>query len=540
MNPRMWSHAATRANAELLVARGVELIGPDEGELAEGEWGVGRLAEPDEIAARVEQLLAPGSLDRPPRARHRRRNARADRQRPLPRQPLVGPHGRRPGRGGAPARRRRRAAGRESAGAGAATASRCCRRRRPRRCSTPRSRSPTSTSPCLRPPSPTTGRWRRSTASVRRTTTPGRSSSRRRSTSRERSASGRRAGQILVAFGADHGDEGLERKRGMLASKHADLVVFNDVGRPGIGFDSADNEVVLVTAAGERTVDRAAKRQIAAAILDAVEELLGAPYRGHDGSEMSEAYEHFKEGQARLRKGMPAQATVALEKAKRLEPGKASIREALGIAYFRLHRWQEAEREFRTIVEELSADRRLRPLRTRQVTREAGPARRGERPLQAGKLDEPRLRAVRGPHPAARGRRRSRGGMRAVVQRVSRASVDAGRGDRRGALRPARHRRGRRRAPPAAGWRRKVARSASSRTTRASSTGRCSTSAVRRSSSASSRCWPTRGRGTGRASPPRRDPRTPSHSTSGSAPSCVRSGSWSRPACSARRWSSSS
>ena len=69
---------------------------------------------------------------------------------------------------------------------------------------------------------------------------------------------------------------------------------------------------------------------------------------------MSEAYEHFKEGQARLRKGMPAQATVALEKAKRLEPGKASIREALGIAYFRLHRWQEAEREFRTIVEELS------------------------------------------------------------------------------------------------------------------------------------------------------------------------------------------
>jgi Flp pilus assembly protein TadD len=51
---------------------------------------------------------------------------------------------------------------------------------------------------------------------------------------------------------------------------------------------------------------------------------------------------------------MPAQATVALEKAKRLEPEKASIREALGIAYFRLHRWEEAEREFRTIVEELS------------------------------------------------------------------------------------------------------------------------------------------------------------------------------------------
>src|SRR5215831_890175 len=62
MNPRMWAHPATRANVETLRARGVELVGPDEGELAEGEWGVGRLAEPDEIAARVAQLLAPGSL----------------------------------------------------------------------------------------------------------------------------------------------------------------------------------------------------------------------------------------------------------------------------------------------------------------------------------------------------------------------------------------------------------------------------------------------------------------------------------------------
>src|SRR5471030_2199098 len=62
MNPRMWSHAATRANVEVLLARGVEFVGPDEGEMAEGEWGVGRLAEPYEIAARIEQLLAPGSL----------------------------------------------------------------------------------------------------------------------------------------------------------------------------------------------------------------------------------------------------------------------------------------------------------------------------------------------------------------------------------------------------------------------------------------------------------------------------------------------
>src|SRR3954471_1921882 len=62
MNPRMWAHPATRANVELLRGRGAELIGPDEGETAEGDWGVGRMTEPEEIAARIEQLLAPPSL----------------------------------------------------------------------------------------------------------------------------------------------------------------------------------------------------------------------------------------------------------------------------------------------------------------------------------------------------------------------------------------------------------------------------------------------------------------------------------------------
>src|SRR5207253_11151434 len=55
MNPRMWSHPATRANAEVLRARGVELVGPDEGETAEGELGVGRMAEPEEIFERSEE-----------------------------------------------------------------------------------------------------------------------------------------------------------------------------------------------------------------------------------------------------------------------------------------------------------------------------------------------------------------------------------------------------------------------------------------------------------------------------------------------------
>src|SRR5918995_5243762 len=57
MNARMWEHEATQANAATLRARGVELIGPQAGELAEGEVGLGRMSEPEEIAARVEALL---------------------------------------------------------------------------------------------------------------------------------------------------------------------------------------------------------------------------------------------------------------------------------------------------------------------------------------------------------------------------------------------------------------------------------------------------------------------------------------------------
>jgi Flp pilus assembly protein TadD len=67
---------------------------------------------------------------------------------------------------------------------------------------------------------------------------------------------------------------------------------------------------------------------------------------------MSEStYSLFQKGRAHLKRGMPAQATVALEKAKAREPEKASIREALGIAYFRIGRWEEAEAEFRTLLE---------------------------------------------------------------------------------------------------------------------------------------------------------------------------------------------
>jgi phosphopantothenoylcysteine decarboxylase/phosphopantothenate--cysteine ligase len=83
----------------------------------------------------------------------------------------------------------------------------------------------------------------------------------------------RRPDQVLVAFGAEHGAAGLERKRAMLHDKNVDLVVYNDVGRTDIGFDSPDNEVTLITADGDRLVPHAPKPAIAVAVLDEVERL---------------------------------------------------------------------------------------------------------------------------------------------------------------------------------------------------------------------------------------------------------------------------
>ena len=58
MNHRMWLHPATQANVETLRARGVHVLGPDTGLLAEGESGPGRLREPEAIVAELAGRLA--------------------------------------------------------------------------------------------------------------------------------------------------------------------------------------------------------------------------------------------------------------------------------------------------------------------------------------------------------------------------------------------------------------------------------------------------------------------------------------------------
>jgi phosphopantothenoylcysteine decarboxylase / phosphopantothenate---cysteine ligase len=92
-------------------------------------------------------------------------------------------------------------------------------------------------------------------------------------------ATRRRADQTLVGFAAEHGADAIEQARGKLSAKGLDAVVFNDISRSDIGFDSGDNEVTILMAANgngavqERHVPKAPKPVVAGAILDAVETL---------------------------------------------------------------------------------------------------------------------------------------------------------------------------------------------------------------------------------------------------------------------------
>ena len=63
MHTEMWEQPAVQENVQVLAARGVEIVGPDEGRLAGGDIGAGRLAEPEVIVAAVERVLAGGGHD---------------------------------------------------------------------------------------------------------------------------------------------------------------------------------------------------------------------------------------------------------------------------------------------------------------------------------------------------------------------------------------------------------------------------------------------------------------------------------------------
>ncbi|MEA2346985.1 MAG: phosphopantothenoylcysteine decarboxylase / phosphopantothenate---cysteine ligase [Thermoleophilaceae bacterium] len=90
----------------------------------------------------------------------------------------------------------------------------------------------------------------------------------------------RRPHQLIVGFAAEHGEQAMEHARAKLERKALDAVVVNDISVEGIGFDSPDNEVAIVTADQTLAVPRAAKTEIATRIVDEVERLRAAQPAG--------------------------------------------------------------------------------------------------------------------------------------------------------------------------------------------------------------------------------------------------------------------
>jgi phosphopantothenoylcysteine decarboxylase/phosphopantothenate--cysteine ligase len=276
MNPRMWSHPATRANAELLRARGVVLVGPDEGETAEGELGVGRMAEPDEIVAAAEDLLAGHG---PLRGKHVLVSAGGTRE-PIDAVRYVG--NRSSGRMGIALAAEARARGAYVTLLGANLAA-----------AAPAGVELVETPTAAELEREALTRGADADVVIMAAAVADYRPAEALATKRPKDTSGwtvelepttdilatlgerRTPGQLLVGFAADQGERGLERAREKLSAKKTDLFVFNDVGRTDIGFDSADNEVTLVSHTGERVVGKAPKSEIAAAVLDEVERLLG-------------------------------------------------------------------------------------------------------------------------------------------------------------------------------------------------------------------------------------------------------------------------
>ncbi len=83
----------------------------------------------------------------------------------------------------------------------------------------------------------------------------------------------RRRGQTLVGFAAEHGDGAVALGADKLERKGLDAIVVNDISRADIGFERNDNEVTIITAAGENAIPRASKADVARAVLEAVQRL---------------------------------------------------------------------------------------------------------------------------------------------------------------------------------------------------------------------------------------------------------------------------
>ena len=275
MNTRMYLHPATADNLALLRARGVQVIDPASGLLADGETGVGRLADPAGIADAVDaRLSGAGTL--------------------VGRRVLVSAGGTRE-----PIDPVRFVGNRSSGRMGWAVAE--AARRRGAQVTVLASNVELPRHPDIRyVEAPTAGDLHRTAldafpacdvlvmAAAVADFRPGRAREGKIDKGAEgrlaleleptpdilSELAGRRDEQIVVGFAAEHGAEGLERARAKRQRKGLDLIVHNDVSVDGVGFGSAQNEITIIGAGGEETLPRMSKDACAERILDAVAALL--------------------------------------------------------------------------------------------------------------------------------------------------------------------------------------------------------------------------------------------------------------------------
>ena len=284
MNNHMWEHPATQANLATLRDRGVTVLEPGTGRLgSKHEWGAGRLPEPAELLAAVEALV-PSGADRPPAPSGAKRHLVGLRvlvtaggtREPLDAVRYLG--NRSSGRMGF-------ALADEAAALGAdvtVLAANVALARHPRVRYVDVGTAAELQAACeaefpgcdvllmaaavvdFRPAHVLEGK-------LKKTGEDALAVDLQRTPDILAGLAQRRApGQTLVGFAAEHGDGAVAYGREKLARKGLDAVVVNDIGRSDIGFDVPDNEVTIVTAAGEAHVARAGKPEVARAVLDEV------------------------------------------------------------------------------------------------------------------------------------------------------------------------------------------------------------------------------------------------------------------------------
>jgi phosphopantothenoylcysteine decarboxylase/phosphopantothenate--cysteine ligase len=301
MNNRMYLHAATAANLELLAQRGVTVIGPGEGDLAShGEYGIGRMAEPAALLGACEALIAHTRAGGP-QSRSQAGSGEPAIVAPAPgqwsgvrvlvtaggtREPIdavryIG--NRSSGRMGFALAGAAAELGAQvtvvaanvsllappgvrvvTVGTAAELADAC--RREFDACDVLLMAAAVAD---FRPRDPAAHKLKKDAGAPTIELV--------RTEDVLSDLAGRRrlgAAQIVVGFAAEYGEDALRYGRDKLARKALDAVVVNDISQPGIGFDAGENEVTILTAdGGAREVPRAAKEQVAAVVLQEVQRL---------------------------------------------------------------------------------------------------------------------------------------------------------------------------------------------------------------------------------------------------------------------------